>query len=292
MDPIIIEAQQSGDPDVLDLAAEIWKLDTAHQEHRQQLLWNLATATNKAKHPPLDLSDIITIVDVAPDEESQLEAVMVRLAKRGEYDPLAVELAIATVGPHDTDAIVSLLESLAITKIEHSTTASGRNLVHCVACEEQLPVRDLILASCGHCYCGSCISIMFNAAILDESCYPPKCCANIPIPIEHAKRFLDPEFGSLFEAKGVEFDTVKRTYCSDPQCSKFIPPSYYQGDTTLCSSCWQRTCVVCKAPAHDGDCPADLELAALVKLAEEMQWQRCYGCLSIVQRHDGCNIME
>ena len=295
MEPITIEAHQSGDQEVLDLAALIRELDNAHQKHRQELLSSLATATHKAKHPPLYFSNIVTVVDAAPDEESQLRTVMARLAKRGEYNSLAVELAIATVGPHDTDAIASLLDSLDVDKIQHSTTASGQNLVHCVACKEQLPARDLIVASCGHCYCGSCISIMFGAAVTDESCYPPRCCANVPIPIKHVKRFLDPEFEILFGEKGIEFATIDRTYCSNPECSAFITPVQIQEDEEVdatCHRCWSQTCVTCKAPAHVGDCPADTELAATLELAEEMRWQRCHSCLRIVQRQDGCNHMR
>jgi hypothetical protein len=214
---------------------------------------------------------------------------MVRLAKRGEYDPLTAELAIVTVGPHDTDALVDYLENLTITRIEQTTTASGKKLGTCAACEEQLPAGDLSLASCGHCYCRSCVGIMFDTATKDESCYPPKCCKDAPVPVEHAKRLLDPELQARFEEKAVEFDTVDRTYCSNLECSTFITPAEIDSDTVTCLSCSERTCVICKAPAHRDECPEDLELASLLKLAQEMYWQRCYSCLSIVQKLGGCN---
>ncbi|KAI4851362.1 hypothetical protein E4T44_02180 [Aureobasidium sp. EXF-8845] len=240
----------------------------------------------------LSFSPITTIVDAAPDEDAQLQTILVRLAKRGEYDPLLVELAIANVGPHDTETIVDFLESLPIKEMEHAITDCGKNLVQCAACEEQLPARDFVLAPCGHCYCGSCVSIMFNAAVSDESRYPPRCCASIPIPIEHAMRFLDPGFETIFEDKGIEFGTVDRTYCSDPQCSTFIFPEDIESTKAFCPSCWKDTCVTCKAPAHIGDCPADLDLAPLLELAKEMRWQRCHNCLRVVQRLDGCNHMD
>jgi hypothetical protein len=217
---------------------------------------------------------------------------MVRLAKRGDYDSLTAELATATIGPHNTDAIVNYLENLAITKTEQTTTASGEKLGTCAACEEQLPTRDLILASCGHCYCRSCVGIMFDAATKDESCYPPKCCKDAPIPVDHAKRLLDPELEARFQKKAVEFETVNRIYCSNPGCSVFMPPSEIDSDAVTCPSCSERTCVTCKAPAHRGECPADLELASLLKLAQEMRWQRCYNCLRIAQKDNGCQRME
>jgi E3 ubiquitin-protein ligase RNF144 len=194
-----------------------------------------------------------------------------RLAKRGQYDPLTAERAIATIGPHDTDALVDYLENLTITEIEQTTTASGEKLCTRAACEEQLPASDLILASCGHCHCRSCVGIMFDAATKDESCYPPKCCKDAPIPVEHAKRLLDPELEAKFEKKAVEFETVNRTYCSNPGCSIFMPPAEIDCDTVVCPSCSERTCVTCKAPAHRDQFPADLELASLLKLAEEMR---------------------
>jgi hypothetical protein len=267
-------------------------MDFAHERNRQNLLRTLVTATNKERHPPLDFSTVVTVVDAAPDEEAQLQTVLGRLAKRGEYNSLTAELAISTVGPHNTDAIVNFLDSLPVKAIEHTVTGCGKALVQCVACEEQLPARDVILASCGHCYCGSCVSIMFNTAVSDESCYPARCCANIPISIEHAKKFLDPGFEETYEAKGVEFNTVDRTYCSDPECSAFIPPAWIRGYTAECPSCGGETCVTCKAPIHERDCPTDLDLAALLQYAEEMHWQRCFNCLRILQRRGGCNQMK
>ncbi|CAD0090878.1 unnamed protein product [Aureobasidium vineae] len=271
MEATLAEALWSTDQEAINLAWEIERLDT---------------------HPTLELSTIVTIVDAAPDEEAQVQAVLVRLAQRGDYDPLITELAIATVGPHDTDAIVDFLDYMTVRKIDHTQAACGKKLIRCVACEEQLPPKDLILTSCGHCYCGSCLSMVFNAAVSDESLYPPRCCANKLIPLEHAVRFLEPEFGTKFEEKGLEYETIDRTYCSDPTCSTFIHPDGIYSIDAQCSSCGKETCVICKAPAHGGDCPADLDLAALLRFAEEMHWQRCYNCLRVVQRQDGCNHME
>ncbi|KAH0263242.1 hypothetical protein KCU91_g12857, partial [Aureobasidium melanogenum] len=292
LDALVDEAMLLGDADARDLAIDIRNQEVEHQRVRRNRLWNLGDMIDSIKHPYLDFSDIVTVVEAAPDEDAQLQAVMARLAERGEWDPLLAELAIATVGPQDTDAIVYFLNSLAIDKKDHITTAGGKKLVECVACEEQLPPKDLTLTSCGHCYCGSCLSLVFNATISDESLYPPRCCAQTPIPIEHAKRFLDSGFEETFRDKGVELNTIDRTYCSNPTCSAFILPEDYVRDRATCHKCWQRTCIVCKAPGHEGDCPADLELAALLKYAEDMGWQRCYNCLSVVQRHNGCSHME
>ncbi|KAG9527226.1 hypothetical protein KCU93_g5348, partial [Aureobasidium melanogenum] len=291
MDPVLAEALSSRDRELADIALRIQRLDNDHHNDRDRLLWEMALTTYR-KQNALNFSPVVTIVDAAPDEEAQLEAVMDRLAERVYYDPVMVELAIAAVGPHDTDALVDFLNSLAVASIEHTKTAHGKTLIKCAACEEQLPPKELVLATCGHCYCELCLGAMFMAAMNDESLYPPRCCGDSPISIEHAKKFLDEEFEKEFEKKGVEFATVDRTYCSDPTCSTFIPPETIDRATAHCWNCKKGTCVACKAPAHEGDCPADLELAELLKYAEEMHWQRCFGCLSVVERRDGCSHMD
>ncbi|KAG9846915.1 hypothetical protein KCU98_g1216, partial [Aureobasidium melanogenum] len=291
MDPVLAEALSSRDRELADIALRIQRLDNDHHNDRDRLLWELALTTYR-NQSALGFSPIVTVVDAAPDEEAQLQTVMVRLAERAYYDPVMVELAIAAVGPHDTDTLVDFLNSLAVAGIEHTKTACGKNLIKCAACEEQLPPKDLVVATCGHCYCGPCLGAVFKAAMNDESLYPPRCCGNSPISIEHAKKFLDDEFEKEFEKKGVEFATVDRTYCSDTRCSTFIPPETIDRATAHCRICKKGTCVACKAPAHEGDCPADLGLAELLKYAEEMHWQRCFGCLSVVQRRDGCSHMD
>ncbi|KAI4723677.1 hypothetical protein E4T48_00071 [Aureobasidium sp. EXF-10727] len=293
MDALINEGLRINNWETRSLALDIAELEREYHTTRQRLLEDLQTMIiDKADNQHLGYSNIVTIVDAAPDEEAQLQAVMARLGEKGDYDLLMAELAIATVGPQDTDAIADLLDPLDREPAKYTETAYGKKLVHCTACEDHFQAKDLILTSCGHCYCGSCLSVLFNAAVSDESLYPPSCCANAPIPFQHAKRFLEPELETTFEEKGVEFATVDRTYCSDPACSTFIPPTEIVKSVAYCWHCDKLTCVVCKAPAHEGDCPADLELAALLKYAEEMHWQRCYQCLSIVQRIDGCNFME
>lgn len=271
---------------------QIRHLTNEHLRQRSGLLLDLGEKVSSIKRPTLEMSDIVTVVDAAPDEEAQLQTVMVRLSKRGDYDPLLVELVVATIGPHDTDAIIDFLIPLDVESIKHIKTASGKRLFECTSCEDSFLAKDLILTSCGHCYCGSCLNMVFKVAVSDETLYPPSCCAQTPIPVEHAKRFLDPELETTFEEKSVEFNTIDRTYCSDPTCSTFIPPDSIRSATAYCQNCDKATCVVCKAPSHEDDCPADHELAALLEYAEQMRWQRCYDCLRIVERRDGCNHIE
>ncbi|CAD0098096.1 unnamed protein product [Aureobasidium mustum] len=243
MDTTLDEAIALGDTEARDLALEIRNRDREYQASRSDMLWRLAAVTYTEKHPPLRMSDIITVVDAAPDEEAQLQTVMVKLSKRGDYNPLLVELAIATIGPHDTDSIIDFVNPLDVKNIKHIEAASGKRLFECTSCEDSFLAKDLITTPCGHCYCGSCLNMVFKAAVSDESLYPPSCCDQTPIPIEHAKRFLDRGFETTFEKKGVEFNTLDRTYCSDPECSTFIPPNSIRSETAYCWDCGQATCV-------------------------------------------------
>ncbi|THY80216.1 hypothetical protein D6C93_10007 [Aureobasidium pullulans] len=291
--------EQGLEESVLNIAVHISKEDAHHARRRLALLAELQDLgydeddISGDPAPEFAFSEVTTVIEAAPDEEAMLQAVMVRLAKRGNYDSLVAELAISTLGPHDIDKLAEFLDSLNIDTPKHTISDdNGKALVECVACEDQLPPKDLILATCGHCYCGTCLDMVFNAAVLDESLYPPSCCENTPLPIEHAKRFLEPGMVETFNEKGVEFSTVDRTYCSDPTCSTFIPPSDIHGDAAVCDGCGKQTCVVCKAPTHPGDCPADEKLKALLEHAEKMRWQRCYNCLRVVQRLDGCSHID
>lgn len=55
----------------------------------------------------------------------------------------------------------------------------------------------------------------------------------------------------------------------------------------FCEACNARTCMHCKALAHDGACPADEARQSLVNLADEQGWKLCFGCGEIVFRYEG-----
>lgn len=50
-------------------------------------------------------------------------------------------------------------------------------------------------------------------------------------------RFLDPEPEAKFEEKAIEFETVDRTYCLNPECSIFIPPAKFYRNIAYCYLC-------------------------------------------------------
>ena len=143
---------------------------------------------------------------------------------------------------------------------------------------------------CRHEYCRECLDGLFEASMTDESLFPPRCCRQ-PIPVASVRLFLKLELVQEFARKTIEFGTPNRTYCHSPTCSTFIHPRNIDGESAYCDQCGRHTCVTCKAAGHTGDCPHDTALQQVLETAQDMGWQRCYSCRSVVELEHGCNHM-
>ncbi|RMY31309.1 hypothetical protein D0866_07384 [Hortaea werneckii] len=137
----------------------------------------------------------------------------------------------------------------------------------CVAGMEVFAWNELAEAPCGHNYCRGCVSGLFRNATTDESLFPPRCCRQV-LSLEKLTPFLDDDLATRFSAKAIEFSTPVRTYCHDARCSAFIPPSSIRGEVARCPECWKRTCTMCKAARHHGDCPQDTALQQVLEVAQ------------------------
>lgn len=127
----------------------------------------------------------------------------------------------------------------------------------------------------------------------DESLYPPRCCRQ-PFPYDDMRHFLNSELREAFDAKREEMDAAKNnngTYCHVPACSSFIGDANKEGTVGTCSVCDERTCILCKQKAHDGDCPEDEDMQKTEELAQQQGWQRCPNCRRLVELNIGCNHM-
>ncbi|KUJ24245.1 uncharacterized protein LY89DRAFT_572440 [Mollisia scopiformis] len=168
----------------------------------------------------------------------------------------------------------------------------ARTHERCVSCDEFLfPQEVEIDIPCNHMYCVQCIEELFSQSLVDESLFPPRCCKQ-PIPVDNVREILAPDFIQTFQDKKQEIETVDRTYCSDPRCSIFMRPKNISGDRATCPTCQQVTCTMCKAPSHDGICPADEGTQQVLELARENGWQRCPVCQVMVSISTGCNHMR
>lgn len=92
----------------------------------------------------------------------------------------------------------------------------------CVSCLENFHT-DLFQGSCGHEFCRECMKEMFLNAIKDEELCPPRCCGEV-VPPGVALRVLNYEELRSFSERAIEWTAKDRLYCSEPTCSKFIPP--------------------------------------------------------------------
>lgn len=164
----------------------------------------------------------------------------------------------------------------------------------CAICLDEFPPHEVSRAPCAeHDYCRGCLSDLFTRSLTDETLFPPRCCGQ-PIPVEPNRVFLAPALVGQFLARKVEMETpaAERTYCHRPGCSAFIPRRLVRGDVGACPRCGQRTCAVCKGAAPHpggGDCPEDGGLREVLRVAAEMEWQRCYSCRSVVELSSGCH---
>ncbi|RYO75013.1 hypothetical protein DL766_007819 [Monosporascus sp. MC13-8B] len=170
---------------------------------------------------------------------------------------------------------------------------------NCEACGDRKHFAELARAPCRHEYCRGCLGRLFENAMVDETLFPPRCCKQ-PIPLHQNLVFLDADVARRFRGKAVEFSTPNRTYCHDGRCRAFVPPSRYVHDaedggsvaaTARCGECGARTCTACKGAAHRGDCPHDVQLQQVIRLAREQGWQRCRNCWGMVELNMGCNHM-
>ena len=161
----------------------------------------------------------------------------------------------------------------------------------CAACGDNVFRDRFVLAPCGHVYCSTCINELFELPAKDQSMFPPRCCAET-IPLDSATLLLRYEVIAAFESIIIEFSTANRTYCCDPTCGKFIPPSAVDGEKALCTHCQSKTCVVCKNAAHDEDCPEDPAYNLMVKFAKEKGYQKCPRCKHMIELTVGCYHME
>ena len=202
-------------------------------------------------------------------------------------DRLSTLNCLDLIEPHDEEG---LRASSSRPVLESGKERRSIIQKQCVACQEDKPKFDTIEVPCTHTYCRGCISELFEAAITDESLFPPRCCRQ-EITLVSVTTFLSIALLRRFRAKAVELGTPNRTYCVWPTCSSFIPMDRISGDTATCPSCQQQTCTICKAASHEGDCPNDMALQGLLTTAAANGWQRCYACKRMVELDLGCNHM-
>jgi hypothetical protein len=161
----------------------------------------------------------------------------------------------------------------------------------CSVCRTKFQAYKIVRLGCKHIYCTECLKRLFLLSVKDEALFPPRCCRQ-EIPLERVAAALLPEEMESFQAAKIEYSVKDRTYCSNSDCARFIPPSQIVADRATCANCDEETCAYCKGEFHDGECPEDRAMQATLALAEEEGWRRCHSCRAMVELTYGCNHMQ
>lgn len=162
--------------------------------------------------------------------------------------------------------------------------------LNCAACGDNKPASQTYKAPCAHAYCNDCITQLCEDSLRDDSLFPPRCCRR-DMALSAFRTLLTPELASRVELKTIEHDTIDKTYCARRDCSTFILPTNILDNRGTCADCATETCTRCKEVAHLGHCEPPGDDTAVLHLAEEQGWRRCFRCRAIVELNLGCNHM-
>jgi hypothetical protein len=168
----------------------------------------------------------------------------------------------------------------------------SRQNFECCACREDFRLAEVTVLDCEHQYCGACLKrVIMRAAVEKDLAYlPPRCCGTA-LPYTLITKSLNEEEMEDFRNAEEEKATRNKTYCTNPDCGRFIAPRYIRAGEATCPRCKAQTCAMCKNRFHENDCPADPDLQATLRLGEAQQWQRCFSCRALVEIDMGCNHM-
>jgi hypothetical protein len=169
------------------------------------------------------------------------------------------------------------------------TTRSGHD--NCIACySSDLHPSDMRRLGCGHNYCFECLRRLFANSVKNESLFPPRCC-RIPIPLFIVEAKMPQHEITKCKMAEVEFGTPwpDRIYCSNRNCTSFIPRMNITKTHARCPSCKTSTCTKCKNGYHSSEsCSPDSDLQETLELSAREGWKRCASCGSMVERIEGC----
>lgn len=188
----------------------------------------------------------------------------------------------------ETETNLMLVDPQHIVGSTATTKPPVTRMSECVSCMKSLVPFFLCVAECKHEYCRDCLRTVVQNALVDEAMFPPRCCKQ-PFAMDSMRPFLTPELVSNYGEKKVEFEIEDRTYCSNLSCSTFLYPDNILHNEGVCPNCFTVTCVFCKAPEHNGDCPKDFGIQEVMELAAKEGWKRCEKCHRVVELKVGCN---
>lgn len=276
-------------------------------DDQKQVLTNLSQALNAQKE------QIDSQLSLLADRRIQESIYVAMLA-----DTLAIETVLNSpsdqqVGQHTTEIIrehgkdgfyddhrfndhgeTSLDDYKQIIKIDEDHPR-----INCSICaEDTLPSQVIRISTCAHIWCRTCLIRAVSNAIQSENCYPIRCCPRTrelpPLDVgSRCKRVLGAGLTQQYASKVVEYSTDDRTYCHEPRCSTFIPPSTIQDRLAQCPKCANTTCSACKEQYHQTQaCGEVTQDVAFQKWKSESEASDCPRCHRTILISHGCHHMR
>ncbi|KAG7416518.1 hypothetical protein LZL87_006107 [Fusarium oxysporum] len=226
-----------------------------------------------------DISDDEMTVDDETDEDLE-----------GMFDPLSDGLSDDEHGEETEQQ-----DHQPAAPEDPATQASAQTETkECICCGEMFPIMTVQQVPCEHDYCCPCLIRSFELSLTYPWHFPPSCCDE-EIPLRVIEQHLPENVVQRYREKLVEHKTRDRTYCSNRQCLKFIPPKNISDsgepcykDEEQCPACNEITCTKCKNKAHTGACEQQAERDQALALAESEGWKRCARCGHLIERNGGC----
>lgn len=220
----------------------------------------------------------------APEPETEAEplAETELLEEEEEEPPADTEL--------EPEQVENLTSDPSILATVPSPPAPVPETTECISCSDELLRPELFEAPCSHSICRTCLANWIQTSLRDESSFPLKCCGQI-VPITLDNPLISEEQFDGYEARRVELETPRRTYCSDTTCAAFIPLRSIEAGIARCLHCEKQTCVECKMERHVGVCiksEEDQKQEVLV-MAEVAGWRQCAQCQHMISLTTGCN---
>ncbi|KAK1246849.1 hypothetical protein MKX08_000651 [Trichoderma sp. CBMAI-0020] len=210
-----------------------------------------------------------------------------REALRHKLETKVLSFDAKSADPKTQEAIAVLR------KVKLLKTVDADELVECVSCLDDIPVKDTVKVPC-HSYCRDCFARLVSAAVQYEQQWPPKCCLN-QIPFKTVLKNIPDDLKKTFHERSSEWEMPisERVYCYAPDCGSWIKP----GKISLAkrqARCERNhvTCTICRGQAHgNNDCPQDHDLNLTNLLAEEEGWKHCISCHALVEHKEACQHM-
>ncbi|KAK6529415.1 hypothetical protein TWF281_008591 [Arthrobotrys megalospora] len=166
----------------------------------------------------------------------------------------------------------------------------------CVVCQKLSHQSDrtedtMEVLACGHVYCNECIHHLAATAAKSEISYPARCCAQI-VDNNFLLRVLTSEAYGQYLNAGIEFSSLRRLYCANTNCLKFIPDDVTGvGRSVRCRACNSHTCQECRELQHDGRCVQTEGTRQLQRLVRQNGWRNCSKCGRAIELTEGCDHM-